>query len=260
MAKTAKENKILKSGLKTLLHAFCACLFLIVVWIVAQEMIGNPLLLPDLFDCVKETGDILALGGFWKGFFSTLARVFSAFGISFVFALFFAFIAYLLPSFGAFFAPLISFLRALPTLAVLLVLLIWSGAAKAPVIVAFLSLFPLLYTAILSALQQTDEELIQMSKVYQVPLRRQILQLYLPSSAPYVCRESGAALGFSVKLVVSAEVLASTYQSLGGMMQEAKLYAEMPRLFALIGISFVTGMLLELFGVALSALLQRRRK
>ena len=260
MAKQTNGKKILKSGLKNLLHAFCACLFLLVVWLVAQEIIGNPLLLPDFFDCVKETGKIITLGSFWSGFFSTLARVFFAFAFSFVLALCFALVAYLLPSFEPFFAPLVSFLRSLPTLAVLLVVLIWSGAAKAPVIVAFLSLFPMLYTAILSALKQTDKQLIQMSKVYQVPLKRQILQLYLPSSAPYVCRESGAELGFSVKLVVSAEVLASTYQSLGGMMQEAKLYMEMPRLFALIGISFITGMLLEWLGVALSTLLQRRRK
>ena len=70
--------------------------------------------------------------------------------------------------------------------------------------------------------------------------------MYLPLTAPYVLREAGGALSFAIKLVVSAEVLANTAKSLGGMMQEAKIYAEIPQLFALVGVSFVVGLVLEL--------------
>ena len=49
--------------------------------------------------------------------------------------------------------------------------------------------------------------------------------------------------------MISSEVLANTYNSLGGMMQTAKLYAEMPRLAALTAVAVAAGLVID---VALS--------
>jgi NitT/TauT family transport system permease protein len=182
------------------------------------------------------------------------------FFISFVFALAVAVVAYMVPWFGRIIAPMVSALRSLPTLVVLLMILIWTNAGVAPIIVAFLSLFPMLEAGIYAALRQTDKGLLEMSRIYNVSMRKRILQLYLPSAAPYVLREVGAALAFSLKVVISAEVMAATYNSLGGMMQDARLYLEMPRLFALVAITFIVGLILELTAGALAYLVERRVK
>ena len=184
-------------------------------------------------------------------------RALEAFAISFVFALIFAIIAYLVPSFEKLFAPLASALRSLPVLAVLLILLSVFSAGQAPVAVAFLSLFPMLYTGILAALSGVDKQVIAISRVHGTPLWRKVTRIYLPLSAPYILRESGGALAFSLKLVVSAEVLANTAKSLGGMMQEAKIYAEIPELFALVFATFFVGLLLELAATALASYVQK---
>ena len=55
----------------------------------------------------------------------------------------------------------------------------------------------------------------------------------------------GAALPFALKLVVSAEILANTPRSMGGMMQEARVYSSVPQLFALVGVTFFVGLVLE---------------
>ena len=81
------------------------------------------------------------------------------------------------------------------------------------------------------------------------PVRR-IFGLYIPCAAPYLLRESAAALSFSLKLAVSAEVLSNTFQSLGGLLQEARIYLEMPRMFALTLIVLITGLALEGAGTA----------
>ena len=216
------KKRILQNGIQ----ALAALAFMLSVWGIAYLVTGNELL--------------------------------GAFGVSFVFALFFALAAYMVPAFGRFFSPIVSVFRSLPVLAVLLILLVWWGAGFAPVAVAFMSLFPMLYAGISAALSAVDKELIEMSRVYGVPLKKRILQLYLPSASPYVLREAGAALSFSLKLVISAEVLANTYKSLGGMMQEARAYLEMPTLFALVIVGFLTGLFLELLvGVAAWAVERR---
>ena len=205
----------------------------------------------------KQTGKLLLSGGFWAALGNTLLRTLLALGISFVLALIFALISYLLPPFNSFFTPVVSALRSLPTLAVLLILLVWWGAGDAPVAVAFLSLFPMLYVSVLSALSGVDKDLIEMSRVYNVPLSKRIWELYLPAAAPYVLRETGAALSFSLKLVVSAEVLAYTFPSMGNLMQEARLY-DIAQLFALVGVTFVLGLLLEGLAALLAWLLKEK--
>ena len=46
-------------------------------------------------------------------------------------------------------------------------------------------------------------------------------------------------------MVISGEVLASTYRSLGAMMQQAQIFLEMSRLMALTVLVIVAGFLLE---------------
>ncbi len=220
--------------------------FLIVVWGCLYFALGNELLVPSLFDCLRGMGELLADGGFWIGLFRSLLRALTAFGLSFVCALVFAVTAYLVPTLERFFAPVVSALRSLPVLAVLLILLTILGAAEAPIAVAFLSLFPMLYTGSLAALSGIDKQLVDVSRIHGTPVWRRITRIYLPLASPYVLRESAGALSFSLKLVVSAEVLAQTAKSLGGMMQEARIYQELPTLFALVFVSFAIGLLLEL--------------
>jgi ABC-type nitrate/sulfonate/bicarbonate transport system permease component len=55
-------------------------------------------------------------------------------------------------------------------------------------------------------------------------------------------------------------VLARTKNSLGTLMQDAKIYEQLPKLFALVVVACVIGFLLESVFVAVANRLQRRRK
>lgn len=247
--------------LKNCIGVLVAVAFLFGAWVVAWAAIGNELLVPAPWDCLNVLGDLIKTRGFWTAFWATFSRTLTAFVISFVFAAIFALIAYLVPTFAQIFSPIVTALRSIPVLAVLLILWLVLGAGDAPIAVAFLSLFPMLYVAVLAALSGVDEDLIVMSRVYNVPLKKRIFSLYLPSAAPYVLKESGAALAFSLKLVVSAEVVARTAKSLGGMMSEAKADVwGVPTLFALVVATFLTAVVLETITALIARLVERRVK
>ena len=230
--------------LKNLIQTGVAILFLLAVWWLAYHSVGNDLLIPSLSKSLKEVGGLLVKAAFWRALGGTLLRALIAFVISFLLAIIFAVVAYLLPWFERFFAPVVSVLRSMPILAVLLILLAFLDAGKAPIAVAFLSLFPMLYAGVLAALSSVDRRFIEISRVEGAGLFRRVTAIYLPLSAPYILKEAGAALSFSVKLIVSAEILANTAKSLGGMMQDARLY-ELPQLFALVAVAFLAGLLME---------------
>ena len=141
---------------KNIAQTLAAIGFLLIVWFVAYHAVGNTELIPPLSDSLQQMCALLVSGDLWAALGMTLLRTFWAFGVSFVLAVGFVVLAYVYPAVGNFFAPLISALRSMPVLAVLLILLSFLGAGKAPVAVAFLSLFPMLYAGILAALRGNE--------------------------------------------------------------------------------------------------------
>ena len=233
---------------KNVWQTLAAIAFLVVVWLIAYLSVGNELIIPNFADSLKAGGKLLVSAAFWRGLGMSMLRVLVAFAISFVLALGFAVLSYLYPTFGGIFAPIISALRSLPVLAVLLILLSFLGVGVAPIAVAFLSLFPMLYTGILAALSGINKDLLNANKVCGVTVKNSVFRVFLPLSAPYIVREGVAAFSFALKLVVSAEVVASTAKSLGGMMKDAQAYMELPQLFALVIVTFLVALVLETVG------------
>ena len=67
---------------------------------------------------------------------------------------------------------------------------------------------------------------------------------------PPLALNLGSNLSFTIKLVISAEVMAYSFTSIGGLMQGANAMMNIPQLFALTLLSVVLGLIFE-FGFSL---------
>lgn len=258
MARRREKFSFKKSVWSSFLYGAAALLALLVLWLVAYILTANEYLVPSPKDTFFETVALLRESAFYTAFFETFLRCLTAFLVSFFCAVCVAIVSYLLKPIEKIAALFVATLRSLPTMAIILLILVWSSPKKAPVVVAFLALFPMLYTGVLSALCSIDVRYKKVCEVYEVPLYRRVFSMYFPLVLPQVIREGAGGLSFSIKLVVSAEIMANTFKSLGGMLQEAKIYLELPRLFALTLIVVLTGIVTETIGNALAALSERR--
>ena len=230
---------------KNALFSVMAVIALWLAWLVAYECVRNDYVLPSFWEACSEMGRLLGSASFWRAFGNTFLRTLWAFLVSLVLGVAMAVMAHLWHWVRAFFAPIVSVLRTLPTMAVILMLLLWTTPSVAPVGVSALVLFPAVYAAALAGLDEAGEEYGELMRAFHVPLGRRIAKMYLPLAAPVLLRQAGGIFSLGLKVVISGEVLASTYRSLGGMMQEAKMYLEMPRLMALTLIVLLLGFVLE---------------
>lgn len=230
---------------KNALFSLLALVVLWAVWIVAYYIVRNDFLLPSFWETMKETGKLLGEGAFWRAFFNTFLRTLRAFLFSFATGVALAVAGAFCGGVRAFLAPVISVLRTVPTMAVILVLLLWTSPAAAPVVVASLVLMPAVYSAALASLVEVKAEYGELARAFGVGAGRKIFKMYLPLAAPPVLAQSGPVFSMGLKITVSGEVLSATYRSLGGMMQEAQMYLEMPRLLALTLVAVLLGFFLE---------------
>ncbi len=203
------------------------------VWIISYYSVKNDYIIPSFSATVKSFFLCFAESGFWIAFCMTALRTFAAFAVSFAAAALFAALSVSFKGASAFLKPIMVFLRTVPTLAVILVLLVWTNPEAAPVAVTFLVLFPMIYSQLTAAADGVDKKLLQMVKVYGIKRSDVIRKIYLPQISVSVFSQTGANISLGLKIMISAEVLSLTYRSLGGLMQSARGYLEMPRLAAL---------------------------
>ena len=220
-------------------------MLMLAVWLIAYACVKNEYIVPSVGASFKELGVLFLSDQFWTAFGLTLLRTLEAFVFSFFIASVFAVLSVISKSFAAVVKPVISVLRTLPTLAIVLVLLIWTTPKAAPVIVTVLVLFPIIYSRLVAARGGVDGSLSDMARVYRIPVRDLLFKIYLPQTLPNILPQTGADISLGLKVTISAEVLASTYKSLGGLMQNARLYLDMPRLAALTLITVLFGLIID---------------
>lgn len=216
------------------------------VWIIAYYCVGNDYIVPSFSDTAVSLWYLLGSGEFWTAFALTFLRTLEAFAISFLLASALTALSAFSKTAKVMIKPVMSFLRTVPTLAIILLLLIWTNAKVAPVIVTVLVLFPMIYSQMLSAVEGIDGGLIQMAELYKIPKKERLFKIYLPLVSPAVFSQTGANVSLGLKVMISAEVLASTFRSLGGMMQSARGFLEIPRLAALTLVAVLLGLALDI--------------
>ena len=239
------KNFLIKRKLN-IICSVCAVLLIVLVWIIAYYSVRNDYIIPSFSDTIVSFGKCFAEASFWIAFFNTLLRTVIAFAVSFILAAALALGSVLSKTFSAFIKPIMVILRTLPTLAVILLLLVWTNPKIAPVVVTALVLFPMIYSQIIAAVGGIDEGLKEMAEVYRISKRDKLMKMYLPLISPNILSQTGSNFSLGIKIMISAEVLANTYKSLGGLMQTARIYVEMPRLAALTVIAVLFGLIVDL--------------
>ncbi|MDE6242077.1 MAG: ABC transporter permease subunit [Anaeroplasmataceae bacterium] len=235
----------MKKLLVNLIYPLAVILLILLIWYVACWWIGVDLILPTPAQSFLNLGELIKDSNFWISLGWTYLRCIEGFLIAFIIALFCSVLAYAYKEIEKFLNPFMAIVRAVPTMAILLILIIMISPSQTPIVIAGIVICPTLYQAFLSGFHQIDKKLIEMANVYHVSKKNQILKLYIPSMKPVILENTATAFSLNIKLVIAAEALAQTRNSIGKLMQFAKVNIEVEKLFALTIVAIVLSMISE---------------
>ncbi len=193
----------------------------IVVWVIAWLITGSEYILPSVSGTLAAFFELFGSGKFYPAFAMTLLRSLIAFAVSFLLAFLLALLSKKSDKAERVLSPIISIIRALPTIAIVLLLLFWTNSNVAPIVVTSLVVFPTTYTGVRNVLDSVDEEAILACKVFGVSKREIFYKVRLPQITPPALKLIGSGLSLNIKLMVAAEVLSATPKSLGNMLNFA---------------------------------------
>lgn len=237
------KNK--KDKLLNLILPILSVVAILLLWTVAATIVGSEYILPSIGKTFTALIILFGSGEFYIALFSTLLRSLIAFLISFIIASVLAILATAKRNAERVISPIIAIVRALPTIAIVLLLLFWTSSKIAPVIVTMLVVLPTLYTNVKNALDSVDETTVEAGRVDGANEKQGFIKIRLPQALPAICSAIGGGMSLNLKLMVAAEVIAATANSLGYLLNTSKVYFEVATMFALVVVTVIIGCAIE---------------
>ena len=205
----------------------------------------NPYLLPSPLRVAAAIRAAGASGELARHVGASLLRVGEGFAITVVLALPLAVCASFAPRTIAAFNPMLTFLRNIPPLALVPVLILWFGLGEASklALIVLTSFFPVFMGAV-TGLGTVDPDLVEMGRSLGFSRLRILQRIQFPESAPSLLNGLRLGLGFSWRAIIGAEMIAAA-SGLGYWILDAEQMARIDVVFAGILVIGVLGILLD---------------
>lgn len=224
-----------KSNIEKILLIAGGIVFLFLLWWLLSYLfrIGGNYNLPDPFASISAACTALfgeAASKTWISIGWSIARLLLGFVISFSLALLLGTLGGLYPRFKTFLSPFITVIKAIPTIAIVVLLsslLFGPGyrdkAPFIPVYLVFFVIFPIQYEALLSGFTSLDKEVVDAMKLDKAERSfYSLFKIYYPTSTPYLLLSFAQSLGLGLKVVLMAEITVgdSVGEGLGELIRE----------------------------------------
>lgn len=209
-----------------------AVAFWLLVWQLASMTVGSELLLAGPLAVLVRLAQLVPTAAFWITVGFSLARIAAGFAVAFVLGLALGLAAHRWPALAELLAPAVSFLKSVPIVCVIVLLLMWVGLARVSAIAVFLAVFPAIYFSVLEGCTAASPGLGELLRVMGVPGWRRFLADTWQQLLPYLVATCRNACGMAWKAGVAAELIGSPRGSMGERIYQAKLLLETGDLFA----------------------------
>ena len=211
------------------LGAWQLCAFLVDCHVQGR---GNELLLPYPAAVLAALVRLAGTSAFWGTVAATLGRILAGMVLGTALGGLLAALTFLSPWADRLLSPAIRVIRATPVVSFILLILLWMGRDRVPVVISALMVLPVVWGNLSRGLGETDPQLLELARAYRFSLFKTIKLIYLPSLRPYFLSAVTTSMGLAWKSGVAAEVLCLPRPSIGTQIYNAKLYLEVPDLFA----------------------------
>ncbi len=193
------------------------------LWLAASGLgLVSAFLLPGPLVVVRTGWELVQDGSLQRHIAISVQRVLLGYGLAVAIALPLALGFGLLPRLRALFEPPLEFLRQIPPLALLPLLLLWLGIGEAQKVgVIVLACFFPIFLGALGGIAQADPKLVEVGRACGLSRAEILHRIVLPGSLPQLVVGLRIGLGYSWRALVGAELIASS-AGLGYMIVDAE--------------------------------------
>jgi len=224
--------------------AIASILLFIALWDVGNQLYGD-LVLPSPLDTFKALGLMLQDDAVIAEIQTTLYRASLGFGISLLLGTALGLLAGFFVTASMMSRPIVTILVGMPPIAWIVLAMIWFGMGDETVIfTVIVASFPIVFVGALQGTRTLDGDLKEMAESFSFPWHMRFFDVYFPHIFSYVFPAWVSGLGMAWKIVIMAELLA-TSDGIGASLAVARSQLDTPTALAIVVIMIASLMFIE---------------
>ena len=217
---------------KLLLQRALAIALALGVWQLAAMALNRSILLCSPLDVLRRLAVMLTEAHFYNVLWFSAWRIMLGFALACCAALLLAALAGRFALVESLLWPFVLSIKTIPVASFIIISLIWLNGRQLSVFISFLMVFPVIYSNILQGIKSTPTAMLELARVYRMPVWRKLRYVYLPAVKPFLLSACSVALGLSWKAGIAAEVIGIPDGSIGEMLYTSKVYFDTVELFS----------------------------
>lgn len=211
----------------------CLSILLIpVAWQLLSWQMAQPQLIPSFPDLVRALLRLVYTPGFLVSIGTTCLRACVGLLLSLAAASITAFLLNRSEGIRLLFMPWLSLLRSVPVISFILLALIFLNPEMIPLLIAFLTMYPLLTENLLKGLMNRRDSWKMLARQFHLNAWNRLFQINYPQLKPYLFSGLASAVGFGWRAIIMGEVLSQCVDGIGKRMKEAQVFIDVPELIA----------------------------
>ena len=213
-----KQTKKRRTGL------LAAAVFWLAVWQAAAMAIGQEVFLVSPIQAAGTLMELLPQADFWQRVGFSAGHILLGFALGVVVSVLLAAAAERWAWVDTLLAPAVA--------SFIILALVWVSGRSLSILISFLMVLPVLYSAVRTGIESADVQLLEMAQVFRLSLARRVKAIWLPAILPAFRQGCSVALGICWKSGVAAEVIGLPDGSIGDALYRAKITLSTGELFA----------------------------
>ena len=190
--------------------AIASIFLFIAAWDIGNQVYGD-MILPSPIETFHTLATLFKDPDFIQSLMITLRRAMVGFGISLVAGTALGLFAGFFVTASIVSRPIVTILMGMPPIAWIVLAMIWFGMGDATVeFTVIVASLPIVFVGALQGTRTLEDKFEEMAGIFKVPLMMKFFDIYLPHIFSYVFPAWVAALGMAWKIVVMAELLATS--------------------------------------------------
>ena len=217
---------------KRRIQILAASVFWLGVWQAAAVAIGQEVFLVSPVQAIGTLVELLPQAEFWQRIGFSAGRILLGFGLGVLSSAVLAVAAEKWEWVDALLAPVMQLVKATPVASFIILALVWVSGRSLSILISFLMVLPVLYSAVRTGIESADVQLLEMAQVFRLSMAWRVKAIWLPAILPAFRQGCSVALGICWKSGVAAEVIGLPNGSIGDALYRAKITLSTGELFA----------------------------
>ena len=233
--------------MKKYLFGSLSIISILVLWQILTITIGNAYILPSPIKVFSTFLTLIKTLSTYEIIFLTLFRLVIALIIAILIGITLGLFSSNFTFLQHFLHPIVQMLRSLPVASIIVIILILAGNKTSLYIITFLMIFPIVYQATISGVENISNDLKDNIRLEPKHKMHIMFQIHLPLAWPYIKTAFFQSFGLGFKVIVMAEFISQTTKGIGNELYQGSISINYELVFAWTIIIIILVMLMEYF-------------